>query len=86
MKADLHIHTTASDGRLSPLEIVQLAVRLKLDVIAITDHDSIEGIAPALAAAPSSLTVIPGVEINTDVSHGEVHILGYFIDYTAPEL
>ncbi len=86
MKADLHIHTTASDGRLSPLEIVQLAVRLELDVIAITDHDSIEGIAPALAAAPSSLTVIPGVEINTDVSHGEVHILGYFIDYTAPEL
>lgn len=83
MKADLHLHTTASDGRLEPKELVSLAVKVGLDVIAITDHDTIDGIAPALAAAEAfpSLKVIPGIEINTDVPHGEVHVLGYFIDY-----
>ena len=88
MKADLHLHTTASDGRLKPEELISLATKLGLDVIAITDHDTIDGVAPALAAAEafSSLTVIPGVEINTDVPHGEVHILGYFIDYTDQKL
>lgn len=89
MKADLHLHTTASDGRLEPKELVRLAVKVGLDVIAITDHDVIDGIVPAIAAAheiSSSLKVIPGIEINTDVPHGEVHILGYFIDYTDKEL
>jgi predicted metal-dependent phosphoesterase TrpH len=88
VKADLHLHTTASDGRLEPKDIVSLAVKVGLDVIAITDHDTIDGIAPALAAAEAfpSLMVIPGVEINTDVPHGEVHILGYFIDYTDQKL
>lgn len=88
MKADLHLHTTASDGRLSPQEIVRKASQLGLDVIAITDHDSVEGIPPALEAAKSfpQLLVIPGVEINTDMPRGEAHILGYFIDYHDPEL
>ncbi len=87
MKADLHLHTTASDGRLEPEEIVSLAGHVGLDVIAITDHDTVDGVARALAAAQSnSVTVIPGVEINTDVAKGEVHVLGYFIDYTDTEL
>ncbi|MBM3119279.1 MAG: PHP domain-containing protein [Chloroflexi bacterium] len=88
MKADLHLHTTASDGRLEPKEIVSLAAKVGLDVIAITDHDTIDGVAPALSAAEAfpSLTVIPGVEVNTDVPHGEVHVLGYFIDYTDRKL
>jgi predicted metal-dependent phosphoesterase TrpH len=88
MKADLHLHTTASDGRLEPKEIVSLAVKVGLDVIAITDHDTIDGVRPALDAAEAfpSLMVIPGVEINTDVAHGEVHVLGYFIDYTDGKL
>jgi predicted metal-dependent phosphoesterase TrpH len=88
LKADLHLHTTASDGRLEPKDIVSLAVKVGLDVIAITDHDTVDGIAPALAAAKAfpSLMVIPGVEINTDVPHGEVHVLGYFIDYTDQKL
>ena len=88
MKADLHLHTTASDGRLEPAEIVSLAVKVGLDVIAVTDHDTVDGIAPALAAAEAfpSLTVIPGVEINTDVERGEVHVLGYFIQYTDHKL
>jgi predicted metal-dependent phosphoesterase TrpH len=88
VKADLHLHTTASDGRLEPKEIVSLAIKVGLDVIAVTDHDTIDGVVPALAAASDShsLTVIPGVEINTDVARGEVHILGYFIDYTDKKL
>jgi len=88
MKADLHLHTTASDGRISPEEIVRLAAQDGVEVIAITDHDTVDGIEAALAAARSfpSLTVIPGVEINTDVPHGEVHVLGFFIDHTQPRL
>jgi predicted metal-dependent phosphoesterase TrpH len=84
LKADLHLHTTASDGRLKPAEIVSLAIKVGLDVIAVTDHDTVDGVVPALEAASAarSVKVIPGIEINTDVSRGEVHILGYFIDYT----
>lgn len=83
MKIDLHLHTNASDGILSPERLVARAAELGLSFIAITDHDSVEGIAPALAAAKAhpGLQVIPGVEISTDVPRGEVHMLGYFIDY-----
>jgi predicted metal-dependent phosphoesterase TrpH len=88
VKLDLHLHTTASDGRLSPEELVRMAAQLGLVVISITDHDSVDGIAPALKAAQHHppLRVIPGVECSTDVPHGEVHVLGYFVDYTNPEL
>lgn len=82
-KVDLHIHTTASDGRLTPEEVVQRAAELGLTYIAITDHDTVSGIGRALEAAVAFpvLEVIPGLEINTDTKTGEVHILGYFIDY-----
>jgi predicted metal-dependent phosphoesterase TrpH len=88
MKVDLHLHSTASDGRLSPQELVSTAASLGVEVIAITDHDSVEGVAPALLAAEEfpTLKIIPGVEISTDVPHGEIHILGYFIDYRNLEL
>jgi len=87
-KIDLHIHSTASDGRLSPVEIVRKSVEYGLTIIAIADHDTVDGIAPALVATKAlpELKVIPGVEINTDVPSGEAHILGYFIDYTNHEL
>lgn len=87
-EVDLHIHSTASDGRLSPAEIVHTSVELGLTVIALTDHDTVDGIAPALAEAKAFpwLKVIPGVEISTDMPSDEVHVLGYFIDYTDHEL
>ena len=87
-KVDLHIHSTASDGRYSPQEIVRKAVGLGLEVIALADHDSVDGIAPALEEARrlNQLQFIPAVEMSTDVPSGEVHVLGYFIDYTSKEL
>lgn len=84
---DLHCHTTASDGALTPAQLVERAAKLALKVIAVTDHDSTEGVAPALAAGKRhGVEVIPGVEINTDVPGTEVHVLGYFLDYTDPTL
>lgn len=85
---DLHIHSTASDGRLSPAELVHKSAECGLTVIAIADHDTVDGIIPALEAAKAfpGLRVIPAVEINTDVPHGEAHVLGYFIDYAGQKL
>jgi predicted metal-dependent phosphoesterase TrpH len=78
-RADLHAHTTASDGTFSPAELVAEAQRVRLDVLAISDHDSTEGIAPALLAnRGSTLRIIPAIEINCDIPDGEVHMLGYF--------
>jgi len=87
-KVDLHIHSTASDGRLSPAEVVRKSAEAGLTVIALTDHDTVDGIAPALEAAKDlpGLKVIPGVEINTDLPSGEAHVLGYFVDHTNAEL
>jgi len=87
-KVDLHIHSTASDGRLSPAEVVRKSAEAGLTVIALTDHDTVDGIAPALEAAKDlpGLKVIPGVEINTDLPSGEAHMLGYFVDHTNAEL
>ena len=87
-KVDLHIHTTASDGRFSPVEIVRQSAEHGLIIIAITDHDTIDGIAPALEEAKAFpwLKVIPGVEISTDAAAGEVHVLGYFVDHNSYEL
>ena len=85
---DLHIHSNVSDGRFSPEEIVHKAATLGLTIIALTDHDSIDGIAPALSAAGAfpQLKIIPGVEISTEAPGSEVHVLGYFIDYANEKL
>ena len=87
-KVDLHIHTTASDGRFTPAEIVQRAAANGLTYIAITDHDSVDGVIPAQEAARhiGQITVIGGVEINTDIPSGELHVLGYFVDTNDTEL
>lgn len=87
-RVDLHLHSSVSDGQLSPVEIVRQAAEAGLTAIALADHDTVDGIAPALEAAQSfpQLSLIPGVEISTETAEGEVHILGYLIDYTHPEL
>ena len=84
MPADLHIHSNFSDGLLSPEEIVRKAHDAGLTVISITDHDTVDGIGPAVAEGEKAgVTVIPGIEFTTDLPDTEIHILGYFIDYKA---
>jgi predicted metal-dependent phosphoesterase TrpH len=82
-EVDLHLHTTASDGRLSPAELVNLVVAQGLKKISISDHDTTEGLAEAYAAAHQfpELEIIPGIELSTDIPGDEVHMLGYFIQY-----
>lgn len=76
---DLHVHTTASDGTLAPGECVALAARLGLAAIAITDHDTVAGNAPALArGAELGFEVVPGVEISTSYQGVAIHLLGYY--------
>jgi predicted metal-dependent phosphoesterase TrpH len=87
-KIDLHVHTNCSDGKYSPAEIIKQAAACGLTVIAITDHDTVAGIVPALEAARvfPRLRVIPGVEISTEANSGEIHLLGYFLNYTDQNL
>lgn len=81
MAVDLHIHSTASDGTLTPQAIVHEALRLGLAGIAIADHDELSGSEEAVVYAREfGLPVIPAVEISTDYDETEVHILGYWID------
>lgn len=80
MKVDLHLHTTASDGQLTPGELVALSRSVRLDVIAITDHDTTDGITDAQAAASGALTVLPGIELSAEEDGLDIHMLGYFID------
>ena len=87
-RADFHCHTTASDGILSPSELVKLAYEHGVRVMALTDHDSTEGVEEARRAAEgySDFTLIPGVEMGTDIPGGEVHVLGYFLEPGNAEL
>lgn len=87
MKYDLHLHTTASDGRLDPAALVSLAREKGLEIIAVADHDSVGKTGEVLEAASheAGMTVIPAVEIDTHLGSDDVHILGYFIDpHNAP--
>ena len=84
---DLHLHTTASDGAFAPADLVHMACQAGLDCIAITDHDSTDGVAAAQEAGQAlGVRVIAGIEFNT-MWHGQsVHILGYFVNTENPEL
>jgi predicted metal-dependent phosphoesterase TrpH len=87
MSVDLHIHSTASDGTVAPAAIVEAATVAGLDAIALCDHDSVDGVAEAMHAGRDfGITVIPGVELSAETDGMSVHILGYFIDHTDPEL
>ena len=78
---DLHTHSSASDGVLSPTELVHYARNAEIEVLALTDHDTLSGLAEALDEAEKvGLPFIPGVEISAEYSPGTMHVLGYFID------
>lgn len=78
-RADLHVHSTASDGRYTPAQVVEIAVRSGLAAVALTDHDTVAGYAAARDAAPRSLEIIPAVELTAEHAGREVHLLGYFV-------
>lgn len=87
MRVDLHLHSTASDGLLSPAALVSKAKAARLDIIALTDHDTTAGLEEARAAGTScGVRVIPGIEFSTELESAEVHILGYQVDYLHPGL
>lgn len=84
---DLHLHSTFSDGSLSPEQLVREAKKANLSAIALTDHDSVGGVSLFLeTCARENIRGITGVEISVDYPHGTMHILGYFIDYNSKEL
>lgn len=84
---DLHTHTTASDGRCSPAELVDRAAGGGVTVLSVTDHDTVAGCAAAAAAcAAAHIGFVPGIEITAVVEERDVHVLGYFIDTTSGEL
>ena len=84
---DLHLHTTASDGRLTPSELVSLAHRCGLHTIAVTDHDTVAAIAEATTvAATLGMRVVPGIEITAVADAKDVHVLGYFFDPASESL
>jgi predicted metal-dependent phosphoesterase TrpH len=86
-RLDLHLHTTHSDGSLSPAEVLQLAHKAHVTALAITDHDIVSGIPDAIAVgAELGIEIIPGVEISSCVGTSELHILGYCINWQDPEL
>ena len=82
VEIDLHLHTTASDGTLTPRQLIDQVATTTLRVVAITDHDSTEGLDEAIGASKRypRLVVIPGVELGTATDDSELHLLGYFID------
>ena len=85
MKVDLHVHTTASDGLLSPTEIISKAKENGITTIAIADHDTIDGIAEGMNAAESlGIILIPALEISAR-HEKQIHMLGYFVDYKDPK-
>lgn len=84
MLADLHLHTTASDGQLNPSQVVEAAHKNGLKVIAVTDHDTFDGITEALTWAKKySLEIIPAVELSSNSDGHDIHILAYWPDYKA---
>ncbi|GHO44016.1 PHP domain-containing protein [Ktedonospora formicarum] len=82
---DLHTHSTASDGIYAPAELLRQAHAVGLTTLALTDHDTSDGLDEAIEAGKAlGIDVIPGIELNTDVDGNEIHMLGYFIEYKRP--
>ena len=83
--ADLHIHSTFSDGTLSPIEIIKVAKDNGVRCIAITDHDCLDS-QYIINMSSEELKIISGIEISSEIDGLEIHILGYFIDYKNQQL
>ncbi|MBE0446704.1 MAG: PHP domain-containing protein [Actinobacteria bacterium] len=82
MSADLHIHTTASDGSMSPKQVIEMAFKLRLKSIAISDHDTVDGIDEALASSKKlGIKVIPAIELSSIYNSRDIHILGFLINH-----
>lgn len=80
-KGDFHIHSTFSDGKCTPRELVILSKKREVDIISITDHNSTSGLDEAVMAGEDlGVRVIPGVELSTKYNSSRVHVLGYFKD------
>jgi 3',5'-nucleoside bisphosphate phosphatase len=85
-RVDLHVHTLFSDGALTPEAVVAHALERSLAALAITDHDSVEGVEPARIAAGTALELVPGIEISSTLDGADLHILGYYLDPEDVEL
>lgn len=84
---DLHSHTTASDGQYSPLELLTLAAGAGITTLAVTDHDTVSGLAAARQAAQAvGVRLVDGIEITTIANRREIHLLGHFVDPSEPRL
>lgn len=82
---DLHTHTTASDGTYTPTQLINYALEKGIGTIAVTDHDTVEGLQEAMAAADNkNIQVIPGIEFSTEYQGKDIHIVGLDIDYQNP--
>ncbi|MEW1636220.1 PHP domain-containing protein [Streptomyces sp. NPDC093801] len=86
MRIDLHAHSTASDGTDTPAELVRNAAAAGLDVVALTDHDTVGGHAEAIAAVPRGLTLVTGAELSCRLDGVGLHMLAYLFDPQEPEL
>ncbi|MEU5719883.1 PHP domain-containing protein [Streptomyces sp. NPDC020403] len=86
MRIDLHTHSTASDGTDTPAGLMAAAAAAGLDVVALTDHDTVGGHAEALAALPAGLTLVTGAELSCRVDGVGLHMLAYLFDPSEPEL
>lgn len=86
MAVDLHTHTTISDGALDPAELVHRAAALGLEVVAITDHDAVDGVRAARRVAPPDLGVLSGAELTCEIDGREAHVLAYGIHVDDPAL
>jgi hypothetical protein len=89
MRADLHVHSSASDGTEPPAEVMRRAAQAGLDVVALTDHDTVAGHAEArraLAGPLTSLTLLPGMELSCRLADRSLHLLAYLFDADHPDL
>jgi predicted metal-dependent phosphoesterase TrpH len=86
VRIDLHVHSSASDGTDPPAEVVRRAAAASLDAVALTDHDTVAGIAEARQALPPGLTLVPGMELSCMLDNSSMHMLAYLFDPADPAL